>query len=599
MPIKHIRVIREPFKHPMSVNLAMRSILALSLASVVMASLLPGAFADRDADLEFAGALEETLGHFWAIELNLDEKNAQLAAVHATHPIAELYDSMKPTLNDADPALDTRFQTVLTELKDKATTTVTRAQAQAAVDDAKDLVETVRDTVVAEGESADPDFKLLLMKGLLETSIAEYGEAVTDGAITEAAEFQDGSAFVWRSQQIFNEIKSDLDSGEAAEIEGLYTDLWTAYDEVASPDEVETLAGGIINEIDDIVDANRQADLEFAGALEETLGHFWAIELNLDEKNAQLAAVHATHPIAELYDSMKPTLNDADSALDTRFQTVLTELKDKATTTVTRAQAQAAVDDAKDLVETVRDTVVAEGESADPDFKLLLMKGLLETSIAEYGEAVTDGAITEAAEFQDGSAFVWRSQQIFNEIKSDLDTSDAETIEGLYGDLWTAYDEVASPDEVETLAGGIISKIDEITGFGGEGNSLLNYVATIKTLLTDAKSEYRQGNTDLALSYATKAYLDNYEFLEGPLIDAGERELMEEVEVMMREELRQMIRDGAPVSEVDEQIDLILIKMDTVEMIVPEFGAIVMVVLASAMAVLVVVNMRSRLTIWR
>ena len=40
---------------------------------------------------------------------------------------------------------------------------------------------------------------------------------------------------------------------------------------------------------------------------------------------------------------------------------------------------------------------------------------------------------------------------------------------------------------------------------------------------------------------------DNFEFLEGPLVDAGERELMLEVEEMMREELRSMIREGAPV----------------------------------------------------
>ena len=345
--------------------------------------------------------------------------------------------------------------------------------------------------------------------------------------------------------------------------------------------------------------ADKNADLEFAGALEETLGHFWAIELNLDERNAQLAAVHATHPIAELYDSMKPVIQDANPALDTQFQTVLLQLKDKATVSVSRDQAQEAVDDAKALVETVRNAIIDAGASADPNFRLLLMKGLLETSIAEYGEAVTDGLITEAAEFQDGSAFVWRSQQIFNEIKSGIDQHEAEEIEGLYDELWAAYDEVASPDTVETLAGGIIHEIDEITGTGEEGNDLLDYVETIKTLLTDAKSEYRQGNADLALSYATKAYLDNYEFLEGPLIDAGERELMEEVEILMREELRQMIRDGAPVSEVDEQIDLILIKMDTVEKIVPEFGAVVMVVLVSAMAALVAINMRSRLAIWK
>ena len=156
---------------------------------------------------------------------------------------------------------------------------------------------------------------------------------------------------------------------------------------------------------------------------------------------------------------------------------------------------------------------------------------------------------------------------------------------------------MADPDTVETLAGGIIHEIDEITGTTEEGDDLLDYVETIETLLMDAKSEYRQGNGDLALSYATKAYLDNYEFLEGPLFEAGERELMEEVEILMREELRNMIRNGAPVEQVDEQIDLILIKMKTVEMIVPEFGAVVMVVLVVAITAMVAINMRSRLAI--
>ncbi len=368
---------------------------------------------------------------------------------------------------------------------------------------------------------------------------------------------------MWRSQQIFNEIKSDIDSHEADEIEELYEELWAAYDQIASPDTVETLAGGIIHEIDDLTGYD-DATVAFAGSLEETLGHFWAIELNLDERNAELAIVHATHPIAELYDVMKPVIQDANPALDAQFRTVLVELKDKASTDVSRAQAQQAVDDAKELVETVRNTVINAGVSADPNFKLLLMKGLLETSIAEYGEAVTNGAITEVAEFQDGSAFVWRSQQIFNEIKSDIDSHEADEIEELYEELWAAYDQIASPDTVETLAGGIIHEIDEMTGYDDESSNLSNYVDTINTLLTDAKSEYRQGNSDLALSYVTKAYLDNYEFIEGPLVEAGERGLMEEVEVLMREELRDRIRSGAPVAEIDSRINTILGKMNTV-----------------------------------
>ncbi|MDP6304217.1 MAG: PEFG-CTERM domain-containing protein, partial [Candidatus Nitrosopelagicus sp.] len=198
------------------------------------------------------------------------------------------------------------------------------------------------------------------------------------------------------------------------------------------------------------------------------------------------------------------------------------------------------------------------------------MKTLLETSIAEYAEAVEDGVIGEMAEFQDGSAFVWRSQVIFNEIKSDLPEHEVEEIEELYEDVKSAYDSRADPSHVETVTGGIIHEIDEITGSESSEAELTEYVEKIRELLTQAKQEYAAGDSDLALSLATKAYLDNYEFLEGPLIEAGEKELMIEVEIMLREELRGMIKAGASVSEVNSQIDAILIKMTTVEQVVPE-----------------------------
>ena len=113
-------------------------------------------------------------------------------------------------------------------------------------------------------------------------------------------------------------------------------------------------------------------------------------------------------------------------------------------------------------------------------------------------------------------------------------------------------------------------------------------------LLEEARKEYNAGNSDLALSHVTKAYLNNYEFLEAPLIEAGERELMERVEVMMREELRNMIKQGAPASEVSDQIDAILIEMEAVAVVVPEFGVMASVVFAAAVALVMVFSMRSR-----
>jgi predicted secreted protein with PEFG-CTERM motif len=272
-------------------------------------------------------------------------------------------------------------------------------------------------------------------------------------------------------------------------------------------------------------------------------------------------------------------------------------LKDKANTQVSRAQAQQAIDDAKGVVEIARSTVVGDYLSNLVDTKLILIKVLLETSIAEYGEAVSDGIIGEMAEFQDGSAFVWKSQQIFAEIESDIGTHEAEEIKVFYEDLWNAYDARASPLQVETLAGGIIHEIDEVLGVEDEGNDLLEYVETIEELLDQTKQEYAKGDTDLALSLATKAYLDNYEFLEAPLIELGQRELMEEVEVMLREELRGMIRNGEPVSEVNAQIDVIQAKMKTIGTVVPEFGTIAIMVLVVAITSIIAITAKSKINL--
>ena len=322
--------------------------------------------------------------------------------------------------------------------------------------------------------------------------------------------------------------------------------------------------------------------VDFAGSLEETLGHFWALEQNLNDENTELAMIHAAHPISELYLSMKPLLKTADPDFDSEVETVLLELQEKASTDVSREQAQQAIDDAKVIVERARLIIVGEELSNSTTVKGKLIQGLLETSIAEYSEAVSDGAIVEMAEFQDGSAFVWRSQQIFNEIKSDIPAEESDEIDELYTELWAAYDSTADPGQVKTLANGIIHEIGEVIGEESIDKDLLDYVENIRALLQQTKVEYANGDTDLALSLVTRAYLDNYEFLEGPLVELDQRELMEEVEILLREDLRNMIKNNESPEMINSHIDVILDKMDTIAIIVPEFGTIAVMILVVA-----------------
>mgnify|MGYP006424954985 FL=1 len=347
-----------------------------------------------------------------------------------------------------------------------------------------------------------------------------------------------------------------------------------------------------------VVSADSSQDkANFASALEETLGHFWALEQNLDDNNAELALIHATHPIAELYESMKPELKIASPDLDVQVQETLMELQHRANTEVSRAQAQQAIDDAKEVVAIARSTIVGDELSQNPEFKMGLIKVLLETSIAEYAEAVSDGVIGEMAEFQDGSAFVWRSQQIFDEIKSEVPTHEAEEIDELYVDLWAAYDVRVDPSDIDTIASRIIHEFDEVLGIESEETNPLDYVENIRELLEQTKVEYANGDTDLALSLVIRAYLDNFEFLEAPLIELDRKELSEEVEIMLRDELRDMIKNGESISKIDSQIDAILVKMDTIAEVVPEFGTIAMMILVVSIISIIVVTSKSRISI--
>ena len=223
--------------------------IALGVLSIIVLGSSPLAFADSDIDekLEFAGTLEETLGHFWALEMNLDENNSELALIHATHPISELYETMSAHL-EANPDFNEKLEQTLLELKDNASTSVTRNDAQSAIDDAKEIIQEARDIVIGKELSDDSAFKAQLINGLLETSKVEYKEAIEDGLIVEIAEFQDGSAFIWRSQQIFEEIRADVEN--SGKINDNYVQIWLAYDQRANPAQVTQLVDEVITEFE-------------------------------------------------------------------------------------------------------------------------------------------------------------------------------------------------------------------------------------------------------------------------------------------------------------------------------------------------------------
>ncbi|ABK77208.1 conserved hypothetical protein [Cenarchaeum symbiosum A] len=210
---------------------------AMKMVAAILPLLLAGGMAASSAEswgdeLEFSSAVEESLSHYHAFELNLDAGNTELAAAHAAHPALELYPVMSPHLQ-AYPELAERLRLALLDVPSTAGPGAERADAQAAVDAATALLEEAR-LLVAGGElSSDDDFKLALTAGLLGTAGHEYGEAVSGGEIINMVEFQDSSAFVWRSQQILKNL--DLPDGDLERVMALYAEIQGGFDSRSDP----------------------------------------------------------------------------------------------------------------------------------------------------------------------------------------------------------------------------------------------------------------------------------------------------------------------------------------------------------------------------
>ena len=86
-------------------------------------------------------------------------------------------------------------------------------------------------------------------------------------------------------------------------------------------------------------------------------------------------------------------------------------------------------------------------------------------------------------------------------------------------------------------------------------------INNIKSLLTQVLTVYRSQDYQGAGSIAIEAYLENYEYIEAPIAQ-HDQQLMEQLEVMLREELRQMITDRVPIEQIEQHIAMINANLD-------------------------------------
>jgi len=81
-------------------------------------------------------------------------------------------------------------------------------------------------------------------------------------------------------------------------------------------------------------------------------------------------------------------------------------------------------------------------------------------------------------------------------------------------------------------------------------------ITKIGSLLNQTIAEYQNKNFSGASALVEEAYLENYEFIEAPLAEQNET-LMEETEVKLREELRDLVKDDGKETDVQLLVEKI------------------------------------------
>jgi high-affinity iron transporter len=81
-------------------------------------------------------------------------------------------------------------------------------------------------------------------------------------------------------------------------------------------------------------------------------------------------------------------------------------------------------------------------------------------------------------------------------------------------------------------------------------------ITNIRSLLNQTTAEYQNKNFSGASALVEEAYLENYEFIEAPLAEQNET-LMEETEVKLREELRDLVKDEGKETDVQLLVEKI------------------------------------------
>ena len=300
-----------------------------------------------------------------------------------------------------------------------------------------------------------------------------------------------------------------------------------------------------------------EESVTYVQTVEEMRSHL-QLSVELLEAGDRSAAVdHAEHPIDEHWSIVGHQLSSVNETLASELETALEQAPNRADNASASEYATYVEEEIVPLLNAAETDVVGEEQLANETFNAAIVHGMLERSVAEYREGVSDnGSVTDEEEYLDARAFASRAEQRYAEqIRGNLSEHASEELDELFETLDEEMNATTSPEEVDRIRNSIVGELAEYTGLEAEtGEAGAEVIERIESDLYEALEAYEAGNDEEAKSIIKSTYLTNFEGIEGTLIQERP-ELVEELEADFNEELPGLIDENASVEEVHEKIE--------------------------------------------
>jgi high-affinity iron transporter len=282
-------------------------------------------------------------------------------------------------------------------------------------------------------------------------------------------------------------------------------------------------------------------------------------EKSLEGDDRDGAFAHAFISHATIFPSIKDQVSSVDGQSAEKLEAMLTdlafEIRDGSLSAGQAKQQVVAIEGALD------DISARVGSLSDTATASQVIALLLRDASQSYGLYASG---SQQVDYENAAGLVDLAYARYLPIADSMDERRNAEVESFFAEIKSSILLKADAGSVSKLAAAIERDLAENLSQDESGGGYSQYFATIRSLYAQLAGEVKAGDYIQAEQTGITAYLDNFEYLEGPL-EKHDPALMASLEQRMRIEIREKIQSRESPAAIEALANEILSDLQTAE----------------------------------